>query len=87
MNLFTSLPFLQDLPSQRPAANSADSYAHGYGNRVASAELFAPLGRGHRHGFGDGRGAEQNRARRKPEAARRSSSAFLNDPCPVGACG
>lgn len=86
MNIFTSLPFLQGFPSNRPAANGTDSYARGYGNRIASAELFAPLGHGHGHGHGE-RDVEQKRAPRKPIVGKRSPAAFLNDPCPLGACG
>ena len=76
MNLFSNQPFLQHFPGNRPAANGADSYARGYGNRIASAEVFAPLG----HGQG-------NAGRRQPDAGSRSPAGFANDPCPLGACG
>lgn len=83
MNIFTSLPFLQGFTSHRPAANGTDSYARGYGNRIASAELFAPLGHG--HGIDHGAAAPADETPRRTVS--RSSAIFANDPCPVGACG
>ena len=44
MSLFKTIHFLQDQQARDPRRSDASRYAHGYGNRVASAETFAPFG-------------------------------------------
>ncbi|MDI9238039.1 hypothetical protein QLQ15_03850 [Lysobacter sp. LF1] len=47
MNIFTNLPFLQNLPVEFHLFDEQDEpYARGYGNRIASERFFAPLGHG-----------------------------------------
>lgn len=48
MSVFTSILFLQDYSSDAGAADDQPrSYAQGFGNHVASARTFAPLGHVH----------------------------------------
>lgn len=48
MTIFKNILFLQDYPSgARTADERGRSYAQGYGNHVASAQAFAPLGHTH----------------------------------------
>lgn len=48
MTIFKNILFLQDYPSgARTADERSRSYAQGYGNHVASAQVFAPLGHSH----------------------------------------
>lgn len=73
MSLFNNIQFPQDHPT--PAHHAAQSsYSQGYGNRVASARVFAPLGHARR---ADPRSAG---------AAARPSAAFANDRSPLRAC-
>lgn len=45
MNIFTNLPFLQNVPVEFHLFDDEDDrYAKGYGNRIASERYFAPLG-------------------------------------------
>lgn len=45
MSIFNDILFLQDYPSdERQSSEPGHSYAQGYGNHVASAQAFAPLG-------------------------------------------
>lgn len=46
MSLFTTPLFLQDFPARARIASDDEprNYAQGYGNRIASARVFAPLG-------------------------------------------
>jgi hypothetical protein len=76
MNIFTNMLFLQGYLSDPRWADDADAvdYSQGYGNHVASAKAFAPLGHGH---------AIKDDAH---HASRRTAT-FANDPCPTGACG
>lgn len=52
MSIINNFPFLHDHPSDdhRPAA-PGHSYAQGYGNHVASAQAFAPLGHARKTGY------------------------------------
>lgn len=48
MSIFKNILFLQDFPSNVHTIDErARSYAQGYGNHVASAQAFAPLGHAH----------------------------------------
>ena len=50
MSIFKNILFLEDYPiNVRTTDEAARSYAKGYGNHVASAQAFAPLG--HAHGL------------------------------------
>ena len=76
MSIFNNILFLQDYPTTARGAPAASSdYSQGYGNRVASARAFAPLGHA-RH-------ADQRNA----GAPARPSAASANDWLPLCACG
>ena len=76
MSIFNNILFLHDDPTRPRVADAVQStYSQGYGNRVASARAFAPLGHG-RH-------ADHHRA----GAPARSSAASANDRFPLCACG
>lgn len=48
MTIFKNILFLQDYPGgARTGDERGRSYAQGYGNHVASAQAFAPLGHAH----------------------------------------
>lgn len=48
MSIFKNILFLEDYPiTLRTSDEAARSYAKGYGNHVASAQAFAPLGHAH----------------------------------------
>ena len=48
MSIFKNILFLQDFPSHARMVDAPGrSYAQGYGNHVASAQAFAPLGHAH----------------------------------------
>lgn len=72
MNLFNDIHFPQDRDGdeRRPHVSS---YAYGYGNRVASAMAFAPLGR-----------RREPRIRSDIAGIRNRGRAL---PCTAGACG
>ena len=76
MSIFNNILFLQDYPTSVRAATAVPSdYSQGYGNRVASARVFAPLGHA-RHADPRNAGA--------PAAP---SAAFAHDRFPLRACG
>lgn len=69
MSLFNNIHFLQDHGDDERRPN-ASSYAQGYGNRVASARVFAPLGhRRESRTRNDGAGARMSRCVTLPRAA------------------
>ena len=75
MSIFNNILFLQDYPSTaRDAPAVSSDYSQGYGNRVASARAFAPLGHA-RH-------ADQRNA-----GAPALPAASANDWFPLRACG
>lgn len=75
MSIFNNILFLQDYPTRARGADAVPStYSQGYGNRVASAKVFAPLGHS-RH-------ADQRNA----GAPSRPSAASANDLFPLRAC-
>lgn len=74
MSIFNNILFLPDPPIRALDAHPVQStYAHGYGNRMASAKAFAPLG--HPRHAPDGRSAQARR-----------SAASANDHCRLRAC-
>lgn len=76
MSIFNNILFLQDYPTgARDATAVPSDYSQGYGNRVASARVFAPLGHA-RHAD-----------HRKDGAPARSSAAPASNCWPWGACG
>ena len=76
MSIFNNTLFLHDDPDRARIADAVpSSYAQGYGNRVASARVFAALGHA-RHG-----------EHRNAGAPVRRSAVPANDPCPLRACG
>lgn len=76
MSIFNNILFLQDYPSDQHRADApGHSYARGFGNHVASAQAFAPLGHA-RHADG-----------RQAGAPARRSAAPANDRFPLRACG
>jgi len=67
---------LQDHPTQARAADALQPhYPQGYGNRVASARVFAALGHA------------SKADRRKAGATARPFADSANHPFPLGACG
>ena len=75
MSIFNNILFLPEPANRALDARPVQStYAHGYGNRIASARAFAPLG--HPRHASDGRGAQARR-----------SVASANDACRWRACG
>jgi len=55
MNVFTNLFFSQAQQADpQPFDADDDRYASGYGNRIASARFFAPLGHARSHRANDG---------------------------------
>lgn len=76
MSIFNNILFLHDYPSdEHRAVPPRHSYAQGYGNHVASAQAFAPLG-------------HANRARhRNAGAPAWPAAASANDRFPLCACG
>lgn len=75
MNIFKNILFLPGYPTHARSADEADhSYAQGYGNRIASAKAFAPLGR-------------VRAIERRAVSASNRAAPFANDLCPLGACG
>lgn len=76
MSLFTNILFLHDYPSRVHDAGEVQStYSQGYGNRVASARAFAPLGHA------------SHADRPRTAAPARPSVASANDSLPLRACG
>ena len=79
MTIFNNILFLQDYASDSratgPAGTAERSYAEGYGNHIASARVFAPLGHA------------SDAGKRQVGRLTRSSDAAANDPFPLGACG
>ena len=76
MSIFNNILFLQDYPSTaRDAPAVSSDYSQGYGNRVASARAFAPLGHA------------SHADRPRTAAPARRSVASANDSLPLRACG
>lgn len=76
MSIFNTPLFLHDDPHRARIADAvSSSYAQGYGNRVASARVFAALGHARR-------GKHRNAG-----APVRCSAVSATDPCPLRACG
>ena len=76
MSIFNNILYLQDYPTTARGADAVQStYSQGYGNRVASARAFAPLGHA---GKADHRTAA---------APARPPAVSANDPFPLCACG
>ena len=76
MSIFNNILFLQDYPSdEHRSAAPGHSYAQGYGNHVASAQAFAPLGHAN------------NVRHRNAGAPARPSAASADDRFPLRACG
>jgi hypothetical protein len=74
MSIFKNILFLQDYPSNvRTSDDPARSYAQGYGNHVASAQAFAPLGHAH--------------AQRNPIAAPRRAARLAGESRALETCG
>ena len=76
MSIFNNILFLHDDPTRARAADPTQStYAQGYGNRVASARVFAPLGHA------------RNADHRNAGAPARPSAASPNSRYLLCACG
>ena len=76
MSIFNNTLFLHDPPTGGRGADAVpSSYAQGYGNRVASARVFAALGHA------------RHREHRNAGAPVWRSAVSATDPCPLRACG